>query len=69
MTTLENIQKELVSIFEHLISLQAEKSEQINTKLAELLESFRNIAEYSVTAGREMLESSRQMQDGSNQIP
>jgi hypothetical protein len=64
----ERTQTDLIAKVESLISLQYDQSELINQGLSELLEKFRHVVEANTAAGRDMVESSRQMQSVSNQL-
>ena len=64
----ERAQTNLIAKVESLISLQYDQSALINQGLSELLEKFRHVVEANTAAGREMVESSRQMQSVSNQL-
>lgn len=64
----ERTQTDLLSKVESLISSQYDQSELIYQGFSKLLENFRHVVEANTAAGRDMVESSRQMQSVSNQL-
>lgn len=61
-------QADLTKGIESMISLQYDESELIRQGLSELLERFQQVAEANRTAGKELNDSTKQMQGVSNQL-
>lgn len=61
-------QNDLTKGIESMISLQYDEFELIRQSLSELLERFRQVAEANRAVGKELVESTKQMQGVSNQL-
>jgi len=68
LTGFKQTQDDLIERIQSLISLQYDESELIRQGLSELLERFRVVAETNTAAGREMVESTKQMHGVANQL-